>query len=118
MKTGFLFPGRRLILAAVALAVCSARGETNRYAGSEFSLVDAKPVMAAAAEITPAKYPDCDSVTVDQKSVRVYRADGTGECQDETFTKVLTEKGKRDNRTLTHEFHAALHHGRRCPRWK
>ena len=104
MKTGFLFPGRRLILAAVALAVCSARGQTNRYAGSEFSLVDAKPVMAAAAEITPAKYPDSDAVTVDQKSVRVYRADGTAECQDETFTKVLTEKGKRDNRTVTQYF--------------
>ena len=41
---------------------------------------------------------------MDQKSVRVYRADGTGECQDETFTKVLTEKGKRDNRTLTMNF--------------
>src|SRR5437870_219635 len=33
--------------------------------------------------------------------VRVYRADGTGECQDETFVKVLTEKGKRNNRSLT-----------------
>src|SRR5208283_2589472 len=33
-----------------------------------------------------------------------YRADGTGECQDETFVKVLTEKGRRDNRTLTMNF--------------
>jgi transglutaminase-like putative cysteine protease len=104
MNTGFLFPGRKLILAAVALAVFSARGQTNRYAGGEFALVDAKPVMAAAAEFTPATYPDCDSVTVDQKSVRVYHADGTAECQDETFTKVLTEKGKRDNRTVTEYF--------------
>src|SRR5258706_6793979 len=32
--------------------------------------------------------------------VRVYRSDGTGECQDETFVKVLTEKGKRGNRSL------------------
>jgi transglutaminase-like putative cysteine protease len=104
MKTGFWFAGRGLVLAAVALAVFPARGDTNRYAGSEFAPVDAKPVMAAAAEITPEKYPDSDAVTVDQKSVRVYRADGTGECQDETFTKVLTEKGKRDNRTLTMNF--------------
>ena len=96
--------GCGLVTAAVALAALPARGDTNRYAGAEFSLVDAKPVMAAAAEITPAKYPDSDAVTVDQNSVRVYRADGTGECQDETFTKVLTEKGKRDNRTLTMNF--------------
>ena len=96
--------GRGLVLAAIAMAAFSAHGDTNRYAGTEFAPVDAKPVMTAAAEITPEKYPDSDAVTVDQKSVRVYRADGTGECQDETFTKVLTEKGKRDNRTLTMNF--------------
>jgi transglutaminase-like putative cysteine protease len=104
MKKGFCFAVRGFVLAAVALAVCSARGDTNRYSGAEWSLVDAKPVMAAAAEITPTTYPDSDSATVDQKSVRVYRADGTGECQDETFTKVLTEKGRRDNRTLAMSF--------------
>ncbi|HEX5397826.1 MAG TPA: DUF3857 domain-containing protein [Verrucomicrobiae bacterium] len=63
--------------------------------------MDTKAVLAAAAEITPAKHPDCDEVTVDQKSVRVYQADGTAACQDETYTKVLTERGRRDNRTLT-----------------
>jgi transglutaminase-like putative cysteine protease len=104
MKKGNWFAVRAFVLAAVALAVCSARGDTNRYSGGEWSLVDAKPVMAAAAEITPAKYSDCDSATVDQKSVRVYRADGAGECQDEIFTKVLTEKGRRDNRTLAEYF--------------
>ena len=104
MKIKLSRMGRGLVLAAVALAASLARGDTNRYAGGEWSLVDAKPVMAAAAEITPTKYPDSDTVTIDQKSVRVYRADGTGECQDETFTKVLTEKGKRDNRTLTMSF--------------
>ena len=104
MKTGILLAGRGLALAAIALTEISALGDTNRYAGSDWALVDAKTVMAAAADMTPAKYPDSDAVTVDQKSVRVYRADGTGECQDETFTKVLTEKGKRDNRTLTMDF--------------
>jgi len=104
MKIAFWFAGRGLVLAAVALSVSSAAADTNRYAGGEWSPMDAKPVIAAAAEITPEKYPDSDAVTVDQKSVRVYRADGTGECQDETFTKVLTEKGKRDNRTLAMSF--------------
>jgi transglutaminase-like putative cysteine protease len=104
MKIGFCFESRGLILAATVLAAVSAYGQTNRYAGADWSLVDAKQVLAAAAEITPAKYPDCDEATVEQKSVRVYRADGTGECQDETFVKVLTEKGRRDNRTLTMNF--------------
>ena len=96
--------GHGLVLAAIALAELPARGDTNQYAGSNWALVDVKKVMAAAAEITPAKYPDCDEATVEQKSVRVYQADGTGECQDETFVKVLTEKGKRNNRTLTMNF--------------
>ncbi len=104
MKMGFLLAGEGLILAAVTLTAGPARGDTNQYAGSNWALVDAKKVMAAAAEITPAQYPDCDSATVEQKSVRVYQADGTGECQDETFVKVLTEKGRRDNRTLTMNF--------------
>jgi transglutaminase-like putative cysteine protease len=104
MKTGISFVGHGLVWAAIALAELSAHGDTNRYAGDNWVLVDVTNVMAAAAEITPAKYPDCDEATVEQKSVRVYRADGTGECQDETFVKVLTEKGRRDNRTLTMNF--------------
>ncbi len=86
---------------AVALLGTSVRGETNRYAGDIWAFEDSKKVLAEAAEITLAKYPDCDDATVEQKMVRVYRADGTGECQDETFTKVLTEKGKRGNRSLS-----------------
>lgn len=86
---------------AIALAVTPARAETNRYAGDIWAFEDSKKVLAEAAEITVAKYPDSDDATVEQKMVRVYRADGTGECQDETFTKVLTEKGKRGNRSLT-----------------
>jgi len=43
-------------------------------------------------------------VIVDQRFVRAYRADGTGETQDETFVKVLTESGKNDNRLLRLQF--------------
>jgi transglutaminase-like putative cysteine protease len=74
--------------------------ETNDYIGASWALEDMRPVLKAAAEITPAKYPDSDTATVEQKSVREYRADGTAEAQDETFVKTLTEKGRRDNRTL------------------
>jgi transglutaminase-like putative cysteine protease len=90
-------------LAFVALLVCSRPvfGQTNRYTGETWAFVDARQALAAANEITPAKYPDCDEATVEKKSVRVYRADGTGESQDEAFVKVLTEKGKRNNRTLS-----------------
>ncbi len=78
-------------------------GDTN-FTAAEWSPVDLNAVVAAAKEITPEKYPNCDSALVEQKSVRDYQADGTGECQDETFTKVLTEKGRRDNRQLSFFF--------------
>src|SRR2546430_10997895 len=70
------------------------------YDGDRWAFLDSKKVLEAAAAITPAKYPDSDAATVEKKMVRVYRADGTGECQDESFVKVLTEKGKRGNRSL------------------
>ena len=98
-----LRPGFVLVALFVALSL-RAQDSTNRYAGNMWAFEDPKSVLAAAAEITTAKYPDCDDATVEQKSVRVYRADGTGECQDESFTKVLTEKGKRANRTVALSF--------------
>lgn len=89
------------ILTLAALPVLA--GDTN-FTAAEWAPVDLKKVMAAAAEITQKNYPNCDSALVEQKSVRDYHADGTGLCQDETFTKVLTEKGRRDNRELSFFF--------------
>ena len=85
-------------------AAFPARGDTDRYAGANFAFIDAKKTLAAASDVTLAKYPDCDEATVEEKIVQVYRADGTGENQDEAFVKVLTEKGKRDRRTLSLDF--------------
>ncbi len=87
-----------MVIVLVALVAFPAlAAESGGYDGAKWAFLDAKQVMAAAGEITAEKYPDCDETTVDKKMVRVYRADGTGEAQDETFTKVLTEKGKRNN---------------------
>ena len=105
MSTKHVIPIRILILALALWAAPLLRGEsTNRYAGELFAPTDTKAVLAAAADITLAKYPDSDEATVERKMVRVYRPDGTGEAQDDAFTKVLTEKGKRNNRTLSLSF--------------
>jgi transglutaminase-like putative cysteine protease len=93
------------ILAALAGIAWQVHAEnTNLYTGDNWRLLDLKPVLSAASDVTLKKYPDCDEATVDSRSVRVYHADGTAEAQDETFTKVLTEKGRRSNRTLTTGF--------------
>jgi transglutaminase-like putative cysteine protease len=75
--------------------------EPGKYDGAAFAPLQTAKIVDAARQITTSNYPDCDEATVDKKMVRVYRADGTGECQDESFVKVLTEKGKRGNRTLS-----------------
>lgn len=92
-----------LLLAIFPLVIATAHAAGD-YTGSRWALVDATKVLADANAITTNAYPDCDIATVDQHSVRVFRADGTGEAQDETFVKVLTEKGRRANRTMALSF--------------
>ncbi len=105
MKINAMFQARRAVLLCFVLSAGAVFAqETNRYQGETWAYLDARRVLAAAAEITPGKYPDCDDATVDKKMVRVYRQDGTGEAQDESFVKVLTEKGKRNNRTIALSF--------------
>ncbi len=108
-RGGLFFASRRLPWFGLALACAwivtqTAYAKPGEYDGPRWLFLDAARVMAAAGQITTNQYPDCDSATVDKKMVRVYRADGTGEAQDETFTKVLTEKGKRQNRDLSQFF--------------
>ncbi|MEI8289195.1 MAG: DUF3857 domain-containing protein [Verrucomicrobiota bacterium] len=102
MKTSRLTNRAYYFFIALTLAVAPVRGgtETNRYADAGWAFCDAKKVFAAAAGVTPEKYPDSDTATIEGKMVRAYRADGTGESQDETFVKALTEKGKRSVRVL------------------
>lgn len=90
-----------IFLCLALLTATSTYGDVDFYAGNTWAFLDAKKAMAAASEITLAKYPNCDEVTVEEKIIDSYRADGTGENQDEAFIKVLTEKGKRDRRTLS-----------------
>ena len=86
------------------VAAWSAAAQTNDYSGPAFALVDSQKVLAAAAGVTLKQLPDCDDATIEKKMMRIYRADGTGESQDETYTKVLTEKGRRGNRTISLSF--------------
>ena len=104
MKTKRYLPNRVLFSCLAALFLALPGRAADPYSGNLWDRVDLKQVLAAAADITVAKYPDCDEATVESKMVRVYRADGTGEAQDETFIKLLTEKGKRNNRTLSQSF--------------
>ena len=92
-----------IVIAFVLAALAANAAETN-YVGDAWNFMDAQKVLAEAADITAAKYTNCDAAVVEWKMLRNYRTDGTADCQDENFIKVLTEKGKRANRALSFGF--------------
>ena len=60
-----------------------------------------------ADEVTCEKYPDADAVLVDDVSRIAYNPDGTYVETSESWTKILTEKGRREESTVT------LHYSKR-----
>ncbi|MBN1863783.1 MAG: DUF3857 domain-containing protein [Victivallales bacterium] len=72
-------------------------------ARSEFSkgILERGKVITAAADVTKERYPDADDVLVDDYIFTRYNPDGTSAAWDDTFIKVLTEKGRRDHQTLS-----------------
>lgn len=64
-------------------------------------------LLKAATEVTPQTFPDSDDVLLDDYIQVRYQPDGTSETWDDTAIKILTEKGKRDNRSLSLRFNTA-----------
>ena len=58
-------------------------------------------LSAVADEITAEKYPDADTVLVDERVETVYQADGTYVSTEETWKKALTERGRRSLSSLS-----------------
>ena len=56
--------------------------------------------VAAAADVTTGRFPDADAVLVEDVTRIAYRPDGTFIETCESRTKVLTEKGRREERTI------------------
>lgn len=59
---------------------------------------------AFAEEITTARFPDADAVTVDEIEKVKYNSDGTYEQTDERWTKILTERGRREESSMSLEY--------------
>jgi transglutaminase-like putative cysteine protease len=63
-------------------------------------------VLKAASSTVTEKYPDADSVLLDDTEKTVVNSDGTFTATDESYEKILTEKGRRDKRLLSLEYNA------------
>ena len=62
------------------------------------------PFANATDDITCARFPDADTVIVDDVERVKYNPDGTYETTEEIWTRILTEKGRREAGTVTLEY--------------
>lgn len=69
-------------------------------------LLERGPVLAAAQAVTAEKYPDAETVLVAEHVRTRYQANGAFEEVNESYTKVLTEEGRRGARSLALAYNA------------
>jgi transglutaminase-like putative cysteine protease len=89
---------------AAAAATAEAPAPSHDYQGPLWNELDVASTLNTAKSITLEAFPNCDTVVVDDKMMRVYHDNGIAEAQDETYTKILTEKGRRKNGSLQLNF--------------
>ena len=83
------------LLALVLIVCCVVRGDV---------LINREDVLKQAVEITAQTYPNADQVIISDYTQVRYNPDGTAVDVSENYTKILTEKAKRDNQTLSYDF--------------
>ena len=100
----------RQLMATVALLAVGylllPQAASAEEAAAEFAngLLQIENVLKSSSNVTREKFPNADDVLVDDYILTRYEADGTAITWDDTFAKVLTEKGKRSYKTLTRHF--------------
>jgi transglutaminase-like putative cysteine protease len=67
-------------------------------------ILDRKAVLDVAARATLDAYPNADLVQVDDFTISQYEPDGTGISWSDSYTKVLTEKGRREQQEMSFGF--------------
>jgi len=78
---------------------------TNCYAlSSEIPQLNREDVLKASKSVTAELYPDADDVLLDDYTSVRYNPDGTAIEYCDSYQKILTEKGKRENNELTLSF--------------
>jgi len=70
-------------------------------------LLDATQVLARAAQATTNRFPNADTVLVDDLVREAYHPDGTSVMIDDEYTRILTEKGRRERSVRSFSFDVA-----------
>ena len=67
-------------------------------------LLSREALQQDAAGATPERFPNADTVLVDEWTKARYESDGTAVVREDSAIKILTEKGLRENRTLSFHY--------------
>jgi len=95
---------KRMILGLVVVAVLCAPVAAERRADYSQGILERAQVLDSAAEVTGRVYPNADVVQVDEATLCEYTPDGTGVTWTDSYTKVLTEKGRRQQQNVSFHF--------------
>ena len=90
------------LLLLAAMAAWGARASAQDPAPAD--RLERAAVINDARAITPQAYPNAEDVLVNDLIRARYNPDGTSVTTDDTYTKVLTEKGRRENQSLSFHF--------------
>lgn len=93
-----------LCFAAILHAIAGGAVPAAEGGFPEKVMLDREAVVTRAAAVTAKKYPNADDVIVDERVLARYRPDGTAVYWSDEYVKVLTEKGKRNRRTISLQF--------------
>jgi transglutaminase-like putative cysteine protease len=85
----------KLTLTLVSLTFLALRASAAAEPPSAFILNQDRAVSAGRT-VTAERFPDADRVLVDNHVLEVYEKDGTSIHWDDEYSKILTEKGRRD----------------------
>ena len=70
----------------------------------EVRTIDVAAAWESWGKVDAARYPDADTVILDSVTYETYNPDGTSVVYDDTYEKILTEKGKRSEATSSLHF--------------
>ena len=67
---------------------------------------DPAAVFTAASSVTSSRFPDADSVTIEDRIHTRYEPDGSDVTWDDEWVKILTEKGRRSHASVSLSYNA------------
>ena len=84
-----------LILVVISYAASASTTDTNSY------ITLGSNILETSREVTGERFPDANTVLLDQTVNIEYREDGTWTQWHEAYLKILTRKGREDNLTVS-----------------